>query len=106
MSIQSLETFMAKVEQDPELKQKLTDQADENGIPLAAVAKLAAEKGYEFSVEDISSELSEDQLDAVAGGLARTLARTTLTTTSLKGEVFPKVELYPALGGDLYLKWY
>ena len=102
MSIESLKTFMAQVQQDADLRQKLADIADDDGIPLEALAKIAAEKGYEFSVEDISGELSDEQLEAVAGGLART----TLTTTSLKGEVIPKIDLFQVPSGDLYLKWY
>ena len=85
MSKQSFEEFIAKLGEDSALREEARTLArDEGGVPLSALAEFAAGKGYRFSVEDVSSELSDEQLDTVAGGL---------TWRPLTGlTVYPKVE--------------
>ena len=84
MSKQSFEEFIAKLGEDSALRAEArTLASDEGGVPLSALAEFAAGKGYRFSVEDVSSELSDEQLDTVAGGLK---------WQALGLPVFPKVE--------------
>jgi predicted ribosomally synthesized peptide with nif11-like leader len=92
MSKQAFEDFIKKLQQDSNLYSELTSRfaGSEAEIAAADVAKFAAEKGYAFQVADISTELSEDQLSAVAGGLS---------TLSYK-EYSPY-----SLGGTLYIKF-
>jgi predicted ribosomally synthesized peptide with nif11-like leader len=69
MSNESFRAFMAKVQKDEGLKQELRAAGGADGMSVEAVAAFAVRKGYEFKVQDVSSELSDKQLDAVAGGL-------------------------------------
>jgi len=69
MSNESFKKFMAKVQTDQGLKQELRAAGGAAGMPAEAVVAFAAGKGYEFKVEEISNELSEQQLDSVAGGI-------------------------------------
>jgi len=65
MSQQSLEHFLAKVAQSEELQSTIGEEIDAESL-----VALGAEHGFEFSVEDLqeSAELSDDELDGVAGG--------------------------------------
>jgi predicted ribosomally synthesized peptide with nif11-like leader len=67
MSSESFLMFVAKLENDAGLRQELRAAGDEAGMPADAVIAFAARKGYEFTAEDIGA-LSDQQLDAVAGG--------------------------------------
>jgi predicted ribosomally synthesized peptide with nif11-like leader len=69
MSSESFKQFMAKVQNDQGLKQELRAAGGASGMSAEAVVAFAATKGYAFKVEDVSSELTDQQLDAVAGGL-------------------------------------
>ena len=69
MSNESFKKFMAKVQNDQGLKQELRAAGGAAGMPVEAVVAFAAGKGYEFKVEDVSSELSDQQLNSVAGGI-------------------------------------
>lgn len=97
MADQSFEAFMKRIQEDDaleqELRAKLGDPAE--GIAAAGLERFAAEKGYAFDLEEISGELSDEDLEAVAGG--------TGTFSSLVGDVsikfyspstlvFPKIE--------------
>jgi predicted ribosomally synthesized peptide with nif11-like leader len=70
MSQQSFADFMKKLQQDGELQRelhaKLGDPAA--GIAPGDLARFAAGKGYQFDVAEIQGELSDKQLDGVAGG--------------------------------------
>jgi len=68
MSNESFKTFLAKVQKDEGLRSELRAAGGEAGMPVEAVVAFAAGKGYDFKVEDVSSELSDTQLDSVAGG--------------------------------------
>ena len=66
MSEEQLEAFKAKVQSDTSLQEKLKAAAD--GDAAIAIAK---EAGFNINLEDLSRpdrELSEDELEGVAGG--------------------------------------
>lgn len=62
--------FMTKLQSDEGLKQELLAVGSQASKPVEAVIAFAESKGYKITAEDISGELTERQLDAVAGGLA------------------------------------
>ena len=74
MSEEQLKAFLEKVQGDTSLQEKLKAAADAD-----AVAAIAKEAGFSISVDDINkaqselsdgvSELSDEELEGVAGGL-------------------------------------
>jgi predicted ribosomally synthesized peptide with nif11-like leader len=68
MSKENLDQFIQKVTDDEELQVRVSDE-----IETDALIALGAEHGCEFSAEDLSenAELSDEELDGVAGGLAQ-----------------------------------
>ena len=83
MSVAQVKAFIAKVKEDSELAQKLKDaqaaytgdKSDKDAAVAAIVIPIAAEAGFNFTVEDFKAafeaeegEASEDELEAVAGG--------------------------------------
>ena len=71
MSRLSFDSFMEALQKDgslqKELREKLGDPA--HGVSAEGLNQFASGKGYDFKVQEIKSELSEKQLDTVAGGL-------------------------------------
>ena len=66
MSEEQLKAFLEKVKGDTSLQEKLKAAADAN-----AVAAIAKESGFSVSADDLTkaqSELSEEELEDVAGG--------------------------------------
>ena len=66
MSEEQLKAFMEKAQGDTSFQEKLKAAADAN-----AVAAIAKEAGFSISADDINkaqSELSEEELEGVAGG--------------------------------------
>ncbi len=65
MSKENLEQFMSKVADSEELQAKIGEQID-----AEALIGLGAECGCEFTAEELqeAAELSDDELDEVAGG--------------------------------------
>ena len=67
MSEEQLKAFLEKVRDDTSLVEKLKAAADAN-----AVTAIAKEAGFMISADDLakaqSEELSEEELEAVAGG--------------------------------------
>ena len=66
MSEDQLKAFLEKAKGDTDLQEKLKAAADAN-----AVAAIAKEAGFSISADDLTkdqSELSEDELEGVAGG--------------------------------------
>ena len=66
MSEEQLKAFLEKVKGDTSLQEKLKAAADAN-----AVAAIAKEAGFSISADDLTkaqSELSEEELEDVAGG--------------------------------------
>ncbi len=71
MSQEELKRFS----EDLKTNQELQDAAKAAGTSAEAVTKMANDKGYDFTVEELTAaaekskgELSEEQLDKVAGG--------------------------------------
>ena len=67
MSEEQLKAFLEKVKADTSLQEKLKAAADAN-----AVSAIAKEAGFSISADDLTkakSELSEEELEGVAGGL-------------------------------------
>ena len=68
MSEEQLKSFLEKVKTDTGLKEKLKAAADSD-----AVLAIAKEAGFSISADDLKnaqSELSEEELEGVAGGAA------------------------------------
>ena len=66
MSEEQLKAFLEKVKADTSLQEKLKAAADAD-----AVAAIAKEAGFSISADDLKnaqSELSDEELDGVAGG--------------------------------------
>ncbi|HIF56692.1 MAG TPA: Nif11-like leader peptide family natural product precursor, partial [Gemmatimonadetes bacterium] len=82
MSKESLEEFIQKVTDSEELQARIGEEIDGD-----ALIALGAEHGCEFCAEDLAAdaELSDEQLEAVAGGLV------VLAAFALKG---------PKIGGE------
>ena len=68
MSKENLEQFMNKVADSEELQTRIGE-----GIDADSLLALGAEHGCDFSAEELqeSAELSDEELDGVAGGLAQ-----------------------------------
>jgi len=74
MSAQQAEAFIARVQEDPDFAERLAALKDDT----AAVQALVAAEGFDATPEEIreafletfGSELSEEQLAAIAGGLS------------------------------------
>tara|TARA_B100000959_G_scaffold278972_1_gene338321 strand:+ start:71 stop:397 length:327 start_codon:yes stop_codon:yes gene_type:complete len=69
MSKENLEQFMKQVTSSEELQARIGDEIDAESL-----IALGAECGFEFTAEDLqeTGELSEEELDGVAGGRLRT----------------------------------
>ena len=83
MSVEQVKAFFEKVKEDSALAQKLKDaetaytgdKSDKDVAFAAIVIPIAAQAGFNFTAEDFKAafeaeegEVSEDELDAVAGG--------------------------------------
>ena len=83
MSVEQVKAFVANVKEDQALAKKLQDaeaayngdKSDKEAAVAAIVIPIAAEAGFNFTVEDfkaafdnVEGEASSDELDAVAGG--------------------------------------
>ena len=67
MSEEQLKAFLEKVKSDTSLQEKLKAASDADGV--AAIAK---EAGFSISADNLKnaqSELSEEELEGVAGGI-------------------------------------
>jgi predicted ribosomally synthesized peptide with nif11-like leader len=101
MTRQVFQKFMAKVAEDAGLRREVEAlKKGEQGVPVAELAALAARKGYSFSVEDVSTELSEEELAGVAGGLLPAVN----VAHKIEGKVFPKFDAFVKL--DSFFKFY
>ena len=91
MSVEQVKAFFTKVKEDSSLSQKLKDaeaaytgdKSDREAALAAIVIPVAAQAGFNFTVDDFKAafeaegEASEDELDAVAGGGCPTIYRNT-----------------------------
>ena len=84
MSEEQLKAFLEKVKADTSLQEKLKAASDAD-----AVVAIAKEAGFMFSADDLTkaqSELSEEELEGVAGGVVPiTICALVLTTTTPVG---------------------
>lgn len=115
MSLETVQQFLQKVSEDAALQAELTQslQAEND---REAVTELAAKHGYSFSSEELwaeiqkrqsefearqaAGELSEEELEAVAGGI---------TPTAVLGAVSAALSAgfatAPMIGNALNIKW-
>ncbi|QNI54188.1 nif11-like leader peptide domain protein [Synechococcus sp. BIOS-E4-1] len=63
MSLEQLKAFLEKVKGDPSLQEKLKAAADSD-----AVLAIAKDAGFSISADDVQNEISEEELEGVAGG--------------------------------------
>lgn len=103
MSNGSFKAFASQLQQDEALRQEVQDASDQNGIAVETLARIAAGHGFTFTADDVSNELSDAQLEGVAGGLARSLGRMDLTTSLNTSTSFLKIATYD-LSGTTYIK--
>lgn len=103
MSSESFKAFADKLQHDEALQKEVHTAGDQNGIALEKLTNIAAAHGYEFTVEDVSSELEDAQLEGVAGGLARTLGRMDIPSTLSTSQTYFKFQTYN-VSGSTYLK--
>lgn len=69
MSQQDFQRFQKEINEDEALLTALTERfGDLSDVPADELTGFAAEHGYEFSVDEAQDELSDAQLEAVAGG--------------------------------------
>jgi predicted ribosomally synthesized peptide with nif11-like leader len=75
MSRVELEGFVADVKVDP----RLQEEPKERGSGIASVVEIARSRGYEITTDDVRDyvraqhrDLTEQELDAVTGGVFRT----------------------------------
>ena len=97
MSEEQLKAFLEKVKADTSLQEKLKAAADAN-----AVTAIAKEAGFNVSADDLTkaqSELSDQELEGVAGGLKYCLATSTKYWTDT--EYNPLTNINPATHGHL-----
>jgi len=76
MSIQNVHTFLAKLNDSPELEEKIARLSNDSEITAEDLAKLSLETDTPFTAEEfthvsekLQSELSDDALATVSGGL-------------------------------------
>ncbi len=81
MSEEQLKDFLEKVKADTSLQEKLKAAGDAN-----AVAAIAKEDGFMVSVDELKyakSEISEEELEGVAGGMPNSGAGSTAAPPSM-----------------------
>jgi predicted ribosomally synthesized peptide with nif11-like leader len=69
MSSESFKAFMTKVTADQGLREKLRAAGGDAGVSAQALADFAKGQGYSFTAEDVTGELSDTDLEGVAGGI-------------------------------------
>lgn len=69
MSGEAFKAFVAKVAEDQGLRDKLRAAGGDVGMSAQALADFAKGNGYTFTAEDVTGELSDRQLEGVAGGI-------------------------------------
>ncbi|MFO8031571.1 MAG: Nif11-like leader peptide family RiPP precursor [Desulfohalobiaceae bacterium] len=70
MSIEAAKAFIEKVKTDAELAKKVKESEDAD-----SKLQIAKQEGYEFTAEEakrVQEELTEEDLDSVAGGVLGT----------------------------------
>ena len=98
MSKENLEQFMNKVAESEELQAKIGEEID-----AEALITLGAECGCEFTAEELqeSAELSNEELDGIAGGVLK--IQNTSTTAPVSMRPGQPYYFYNAGGAATYL---
>jgi predicted ribosomally synthesized peptide with nif11-like leader len=103
MSSKSFKDFVNQVASGDSLGQELKELTDADGkVSMEDVVGLAAEHGYDFTVEDISGELDDGQLDTVGGGATYLRGDPILHKSETMSTTFLKVDLN---ANALFFKW-
>ena len=85
MSKDEIKRFNDKIHLDPQLKNELKEM----GTDLERVVRFANEKGFEFSMEELQElqkedlQMSDEELDHVAGGIVGAIVVEELTVIGL-----------------------
>jgi len=103
MSQQALKAFRAKLAQDEALRNEMTRSLSHEGkrdhVSAADLAVFAKSHGYDITPEEVQGamELSDEQLEAVAGGALNAYSQLSLGGTSYSMESvtlnFAKVQI-------------
>jgi predicted ribosomally synthesized peptide with nif11-like leader len=94
MSQQALNALRAKLAKDEALRNEMTRQLSQDGTrsnaSIADVVAFAKSQGFEISPEEVSGtmELTEAQLETVAGGALNAYSQLSLNGTSLNVDTF------------------
>jgi predicted ribosomally synthesized peptide with nif11-like leader len=99
MSNESFKAFMTKVAADPGLREQLRAAGGDTGVSAQALADFAKGQGFSFTVADVTDELSDTDLEGVAGGILIGLDQPTLTH-----KLSPTYSVLRS-GSDLIFKW-
>ena len=105
MANRMFEDFVDQLTASGQLQDELYELADDDGVVgMDEVADFARGHGFEFSAEELTDELDDDQLDAIAGGgtLSYPKVEIGLSSTRLDAS-FIKVDYDQ---GPLFLKFY
>lgn len=91
--------FVADLGKDAALRAAMEERFGglSNDLPADDVIAFASERGYDFSVEEVGAELSDEALSGVAGG-----ATVSTTPTESLSLYFLKVEFGYAVQGKTY----
>lgn len=69
MSKESFHEFVANIGSDAALREALQARFGAlDKVPTADVLDFAKERGYDFTVDDVSAELADEDLESVSGG--------------------------------------
>lgn len=69
MSKESFHEFVANIGRDAALREALQARFGAlDKVPAADVLDFAKERGYDFTVDDVSAELADEDLESVSGG--------------------------------------
>jgi predicted ribosomally synthesized peptide with nif11-like leader len=95
MSHQAFEAFIKKLQQDGSLRKELSDQLGDlsQGVKADELNEFAATRGYDFKVQEIRDELTDQQLDSAAGGITIGGTQFHKVETSPLGATFIKIDL-------------
>ncbi len=90
MSEEQLKAFIEKVKSDTSLQEKLKAAAD---VDVDAVVAIAKDAGFSISADDLTtkaqSELSEEELESVAGGLTNVCGPNVDSVIQILGKLLP-----------------
>jgi predicted ribosomally synthesized peptide with nif11-like leader len=109
MSMEVVKRFLEQMRTDEKLRDDVVDAVKNTGDRMAAAASIAEQHGFRFTADELERvldlaqevgerELSEDQLDAVAGGTAgalMSLTRDELSAVAAGLKIFQQIKFAP-----------